>query len=535
MVKRARAERARRTLRLALIFALLGALTLLARELSPVAPARLGAGVQAWQLHWEFEFPKLSRGALVRLSLPLDDAATRLYDQRVRHVGLRLERGLDAARSRYMLLRAERTGAAAVDAEFSLRTRRAQTRLTPAQSRLSAEQREHYLREIAGVPVTPALLARALDGSDPATMGKGVLAAALLRAVHRGLGGTPAAEEAGAARARLLAALARAVGIPARTVLGFALFAQDPASLRSWAELYLDGSWRVYDAEYGVADASLANLVAVAYDAAQPFQTSEAVSVEANYAVSRVNPPRALLGASSRWWDIFDFTRLPLGMRHTLATLLLLPFGVLVTMLARSLAGVRTYGTFSPTLLALAALAVDWRVAAAIFALVVVLGVGGRTLLASLQLPRTPRLSVVFTLVAISIALAVSGMEYYGLTPGGAVVLVPVVVLTSLVDRVYAVADEDGLPAALTRLLWTVVVGFACFALFLDDALLRVVLERPEVHLFTMALVLAAAAYQGPTLADLRFGRYLREPALPTAQKPTAAARRRRTEDASEE
>jgi hypothetical protein len=191
--------------------------------------------------------------------------------------------------------------------------------------------------------------------------------------------------------------------------------------------------------------------------------------------------------------------------------LLLLPIGALVTTFTRNVLGIRTIGTFTPTLLALAAVYADWRTTITIFIIVVIIGFGGRALMPGLKLLKIPRLSVIFTLVTVSMTLTVSILEYFHFTPAGHVVLLPLVVLTTIVDRTYTAVDRDGKRIALKRLGWTIGVAIGCVWLFQWEFIGRLLLVHPELHFITLALLLLLGLYNTRKLSDFLFFQFLAE------------------------
>lgn len=103
-------------------------------------------------------------------------------------------------------------------------------------------------------------------------------------------------------------------------------------------------------------------------------------------------------------------------------------------------------------------------------------------------------------------------MDYFGQLAGAQVVLLPIVILTSLVDRIYTVVDERGLHTALVRLVWTGITAIGCFFILTADQLGELLVKYPELHLITLALVLGLAVYSGPQLARLQGFRWLGAP-----------------------
>ena len=144
----------------------------------------------------------------------------------------------------------------------------------------------------------------------------------------------------------------------------------------------------------------------------------------------------------------------------------------------------------------------DWRTATIIFIIVVIIGLGGRSLLPGLKLMQVPRLSVVFTLVALTMALTLSFLDFIHFSPSGLVVLLPLVVLTNIIDRAYTVADESGIRNALLRFGWTVVVAFVCVFIFRWQLPGQFLIAYPELHLITLALIIALGLYDGRKLPD---------------------------------
>ena len=103
---------------------------------------------------------------------------------------------------------------------------------------------------------------------------------------------------------------------------------------------------------------------------------------------------------------------LPIDMHEVLALILLLPLGALVTAVVRTIIGLRTFGTFTPTLLALSFVYNDWRTGLLVFLAVMILGFSSRNLLDKLKLLLVPRLGIILTLVVLCIVFSISTLDY---------------------------------------------------------------------------------------------------------------------------
>jgi hypothetical protein len=268
-----------------------------------------------------------------------------------------------------------------------------------------------------------------------------------------------------------------------------------------WLEAFHDGRWRAYDPEYGYMGELPASYVPMHRGGELVAWTDSKRAVQSLLTVERQFIPLERLSESGiKWLGVFDFARLPQSARATIALLLMLPLGALVTAFARLILGVKTFGIFTPALLALAAQFVDFATASVIIAVVATLGFLGLAALPK-SLSRTPRLSVVFTLVALSMGAGVALLLHLGQGAESVIVLLPVVVLTGLVDGFYAVTYKSGLRFALKQLGWTALASMVCFFLFAREDIGQWLVHHPEVHLATIGLMIWMGGYRSEQLA----------------------------------
>ena len=250
--------------------------------------------------------------------------------------------------------------------------------------------------------------------------------------------------------------------------------------------------------------------------------TENANVTSTQWAITSLPTYEGLLTSDTRRpTDILDLTRLSPAGREILSVLLLLPIGVLTTELLRQFAGIRTYGTFTPTLFALAITHVYWITAIIVLLLVTVIAVTIRAAMPDLKLQRTARLAIVFTLVAMSMSIVVSGISYFDPGVDNTVTLLPLVILTMLVDRIYTVYDERGLHSAIVRLAWTVVAAMISLYVLLQTHWGTWLVSYPEVHAVTLAIVIMIGLYNGPKLRDLPSFAWLKEPSRTLRDRKT--------------
>jgi hypothetical protein len=304
--------------------------------------------------------------------------------------------------------------------------------------------------------------------------------------------------------ARAMTALCRAIGIPARLVTGFEVKQQTDATPRVWVEVYDRQQWVPFDPQYGYARYLPPQFVPVRRGGDTIVRSIAASNVQTEYSIERVGPPASVLRADvPRPMQILDLTRLPVPMHNVMKILLLLPFGALITSMIRTVVGIRTFGTFSPALLAMSFIYANWETGLAILIVVVTAGLAGRFLLERLRLLMVPRLSIILTLVIMCVVFGVSLFDYVGATPGPQAVLLPMVIITMLIERFYVSSEEDGLMFSVQLAIGTVAVAAMCYLMLRWDDVGQFVLKYPEAHFFTIAVFIVLGRYAGYRLTEL--------------------------------
>jgi hypothetical protein len=304
-------------------------------------------------------------------------------------------------------------------------------------------------------------------------------------------------------RARAMVAMCRTAGFPSRIVTGFVLANPGEILPHTWVEVYLNDRWVTYDPSTGEARFMKRTYLPVRVDGIEMIRGSTIHAWQVRYELIRLEPESMLDRPVAELPVILDLTRLPSGMRSIMAVLLLLPLGALVTAVFRNLIGLMTFGTFTPALLALSFLYSDPITGMVVFILVMVVGMATRSLLEYLKLLMVPRLGVMLTMVVICLILAISVLDDLGLTPSAKAVILPMVVMTMLIERFYVCHEEDGLLTACKLLGGTLLVAACCFLLLAWKALGEAFVQTPEMLLYVAAALLMIGRYSGYRLSEL--------------------------------
>ncbi len=483
----------------------------------------LPAGDSAWSIRLTHEIEALEKGAAVNVPPPWDTRYARLYSQTLSHEGLRQLRGKAAKKGRDINLVAPEPGVYSIESEFVVHISSLPLS-DAAKPSLTEKNRAAWLASSNGIkvesPSVQAIVERiAGDNPEPGRMIEQLFnyVSSNIRISRYATSDSDAALESrqasplGAARA--LTALLRHAHLPARIVTGIDLHKVAELQPQYWAEVYDGETWLALDPANGYLIELPIFYVPMRKGSDQLINTEHAVVNASSWGLAALPAQAGYFSTDTRkLTDILDLTRLAPGSREILSALLLLPLGVLATELVRQFGGIRTYGTFTPTLLALAVTFVHWVTAALVLLLVTAIGIATRAAMPDLELQRTPRLAIVFTLIAISMSLVVSGISYFDPAVDNTVTLLPLVILTMLVDRIYTVYDERGLHAATVRLGWTLAAAAVSVFILLQTHWGAWLVAYPEMHAITLAVIILVGLYSGPRLVDLPALRLLREP-----------------------
>ena len=489
-------------------------------------------GDRLWRLTYTVKLEASRAGAKVRVALPGDTPYSRVYRQDVVSPGMRAVRTRPSRpQTREVNLVTMSAGEHALTARFDLhQTPRPHWRAMEPDPNLSADARAQALQGTSTIQVSAAVVTETLkrlrrDAAQPVDAAQRLFDYCATEIEH---GDAEAPQDAAGAlehktatalgRARALVALCRASKIPARLVTGFEIRREEEIKPHTWVEVLTNHHWDSYDPENGYARELPHHVVPVRRGGLEIVHVKDAREVRSSFAVVELPPGLGLSRLGRRHpVQVLDLTRLPLEMHEVLAVILLLPLGALLTSIFRTIIGIRTFGTFTPTLIALSFIFNDWRTGVVVFAIVMALGLASRAALDRLRLLMVHRLSVVLTLVVLCIIFAVSLLDYLKWTPSAQAVLLPMVILTMSVERFYLTTEEDGPGFALQLMAGTVLVGFCCYLMLCWKEVGRMLLIFPEVHLFTIAVLVLIGRYTGYRLTELwRFRDLAHPPKTPS-------------------
>ena len=487
--------------------------------------SQLAGGDQLWRLSMDISVRAEAQTTAIQIHPPIETVRLRIIQRTLQHPGFRIRNwSEDKLERRSILAFASRSGQQSLHAEFFVQQLAGSPPATEIKrSLISNAQREKFLQDTTNLQLSHPLLTETLKTLNQQQPDRALLVDEIFKFLQlfatrnqkdelNVISTLSSRQASDLDRAMVMVALCRAAGFPARLVSGLILKDDIDPRPRYWVEVYQDEKWLAYDISAGYRGSVPTNYLPIRRDGADIVQVLNGELLQMSFDLDReFDHPYLHQQQGTSLLSIFDLGRLPLDVRNQLAALMLLPLGALITAICRHLAGLRSYGVFTPTLLALAMVYTDILTTAIIFFVVCSLAVAGRSLFPA-SITRTPRLAIIFTLVAMILSFSASVMDYFDLRQGGQIILLPIIILTSLVDRLYRTIEDKGLTIAMHRLIWTLLITLLCVPVMQFESLGLLLVQYPESHLSTLGLFLLISTYKGKQLVNLPIIKWLAEP-----------------------
>jgi len=308
-------------------------------------------------------------------------------------------------------------------------------------------------------------------------------------------------------RARVVDLLLAVAHIPAEPVHTLELNESRDQEPELWLRTYNGKSWLYFnplDGRQGLPEDRL-----VWWSGDKPLLALEgARNADVDFGVHRNEMSALQLAQSLRFQDQSSFIdyslyELPVPSQQLFRILMMIPVGVLLVLLIRSLVGMETLGTFTPVLIALAFRETEVIWGVLLFTFITAIGLSVRGYLEHLKLQLLARLSIVLTFVVILMAL-ISLVGYkLGLSTGLSVALFPMVILTMVIERISIVWEERGGGQSLKVAIGTLIAAVLCHLLMVWQPLVYFVFTFPGVLLVLSAVMVLMGHYRGYRLAEL--------------------------------
>jgi hypothetical protein len=320
------------------------------------------------------------------------------------------------------------------------------------------------------------------------------------------------------AQSRLLLALLRNRGIPARLVAGLALTKGTEQPPHYWVEAWSSphNRWLPMCPFYQHFGHVPATYLVFGFGDKPLVRGRHVKDLDFAFLVERLPAPDANAADVSplkRFFLNLSLFALPPAERRLVEILLLLPIAALIICVFRNVIGLRSFGTFAPALIGLAFH--DLHSLPGIFVFVTILLIGWlmRRVLDHYHLLQVPRVATMLTLIMIVLIFAVVVANVYGASTTRYISLFPMIILCGMVERFWTLETEDSTSASFRTLFQTMLISTVIALVLSSTELVQHMLRFPETLGLIMAAQLLIGRYTGYRLMELlRFRDFLKQP-----------------------
>ncbi len=299
-------------------------------------------------------------------------------------------------------------------------------------------------------------------------------------------------------------------GVPARVVRGIQLV-EDRKTFTPdvMLEAYMDDKWTVYNIESGakglpkdfvIFQRDGRTLVDVLGGTDSAFRFSVMKSVNSSFGMARY---RAQSAQTETYFNTSIYG-LPIGQQNMLKWLMVFPLAILIVVLMRNVVGVKTMGTFTPMLIAMAMVETGFLPGLACFTIIVGVGLLIRMLLSRLNLLLVPRISAVVIFVILIIqAFAVIGYRLDWQVASSALFF-PIIIMAWVIERASITCEEEGFKSAAKEVFYSVLVAIVTYFVIVNDTIRHIMFAFNELNFVILFAVMLLGTYTGYRLTELK-------------------------------
>jgi 7 transmembrane helices usually fused to an inactive transglutaminase/Transglutaminase-like superfamily len=319
-------------------------------------------------------------------------------------------------------------------------------------------------------------------------------------------------------KSRLLVALLRNRGIPARMVNGLILSKDREQRPHHWVEAWVGDRWLAMCPFFHRFGGVPGSYLVFNFGDHPLVRGRHVGDLEYAYLVERVSPDEVLdareRSGLRRALMAVSLFMLPPTEQRLVEFLLLLPVAALIVCLFRNVIGLTSFGTFGPALVGLAFRDLHSLPGILVFVSILLVGWLLRRGLDSYHLLQAPRVAFMLSLVVVLLIGTIVAANLGDVPATRYVSLFPMIILTGMIERFWALEAEDSTSASFKTLLVTILIS-ATIALVLSvRAVVTHLFRYPETLGLIMAGQLLLGRYTGYRLTELfRFREFLRDEA----------------------
>ena len=217
----------------------------------------------------------------------------------------------------------------------------------------------------------------------------------------------------------------------------------------------------------------------------------------------------------------YSIYNLPVDQQNALKLLMIFPLAIFMIAVIRNIIGLKTMGTFTPMLIALALISSGFVAGLVCFAIIITAGLIMRMLFARFNLLLVPRISAVVICVILIIQVF-SVLGYHAdFKIASSALFFPIIIMAWIIERASIIFEEEGAKNAVKEILFTTLAGILTYFVVASETIRHIMFAFNELNLVILALVMLLGTYTGYRLTELiRFAPLVKKRVSPKKAKP---------------
>jgi 7 transmembrane helices usually fused to an inactive transglutaminase/Transglutaminase-like superfamily len=318
-----------------------------------------------------------------------------------------------------------------------------------------------------------------------------------------------------AGKSRLLVALCRSRGIPARLVNGLTLRKLNDLTMHTWVEAWIGDHWVPMCPFNHYCGRVPSSYLIFGFGDMVMVRGHNVHNLDYSCLVEPRSPPEPTASPSflQRVFARLSLFALPPAEHQLVEFLLLLPLAALIICIFRNLIGIASFGTFAPALVGLAFREIESLPGILVFVSIILIGWSMRRILDRYHLLQVPRTAFLLSLVVLVLIAAVVAANFRDFPATRYFSLFPMVILTGMIERFWTLETEDGTASSFKTLLSTMLIAATISVVLSVHAIAHHMVRYPETLGVIMAVQLLIGRYTGYRLLELfRFRDFVTPP-----------------------
>ncbi len=201
---------------------------------------------------------------------------------------------------------------------------------------------------------------------------------------------------------------------------------------------------------------------------------------------------------------------------ETIKLMLMFPLVVTVMAAARQVIGIKAFGIYTPSIIAIAFLSTGLKYGIFLFLAILIVGTASRLILKKFRLLYLPRVAVMLSVISVTMFLVLAISGYFQRTGLASVSIFPLLIMITIMEKFIVIQIERGAKTAIFLSMETLFLStLACLVVSIGS-LQNLILAYPWLILIVILLNFALGKWTGLRLSEYyRFKEIIKNAEIP--------------------